>query len=112
MSASSTVQVEIGGRTLELSNLDKVLYPGSGFTKAQVIEYYRAIAPVLLPHLARRPLTLKRYPDGVEAPFFYEKRCPAHRPRWVHVAKVWSERQGEEIRFCTVDELPSLVWVA
>ena len=104
--------VTIEGRELKLSNLDKVLYPKAGFTKAHVIDYYRRIAPVLLPHLAGRPITLKRYPDGVEGPFFYEKSCPAYRPDWMHTAPVYSETRGEDIEFCVFDDLPSLVWAA
>lgn len=107
-----TIQVEIEGRTLELSNLDKVLWPKAKFTKAHVIDYYTKVAPVLLPHLEGRALTLKRYPDGVDGPFFYEKSCPAHRPAWVHTAGVYSETRGEDINFCVVDDLPTLVWAA
>ena len=81
----------VDDRKLQVSNLDKVLYPKASFTKAQVIDYFIRIAPVLLPHLKDRPLTMKRYPDGVEGQFFYEKNCPAHRPKWVQTAKVWSE---------------------
>ncbi|HZA14871.1 MAG TPA: ATP-dependent DNA ligase, partial [Myxococcaceae bacterium] len=77
---SQKSMVEIEGKRLALSNLDKVLYPKVGFTKAQVIDYYARIAPVLLPHILDRPMTLKRYPNGVEAEHFYEKRCPPHRP--------------------------------
>ena len=112
MSAKKRVQVEIEGRTLQLSNLDKVLYPKAGFTKAHVIDYYRQISPVLLPHLAGRPITLKRYPDGVEGPFFYEKSCPVYRPDWLHTTPVYSETRGEDIEFCVFDDLPSLVWAA
>src|SRR4051812_11632102 len=92
----------IGGRQVSVSHLDKVLYPKARFTKAQVIDYYIHIAPVLLPHLKDRPLTLKRYPNGVEAPFFYEKHCPVHRPEWVDTATVWSKENAEEISFCVV----------
>ena len=77
----------VDDRKLQVSNLDKVLYPKAGFTKAQVIDYYIRIAPVLLPHLKDRPLTMKRYPDGVEGQFFYEKNCPVHRPKWVQTRK-------------------------
>jgi bifunctional non-homologous end joining protein LigD len=108
--AGTTVRVE--GRDLSLSNLDKVLYPEAGFTKGQVIGYYRAIAPALLPHLDRRPLTLKRYPEGVAGGHFFEKRCPSHRPPWVQVAPVWSGRNNAEIPFCVAADLPTLVWVA
>jgi bifunctional non-homologous end joining protein LigD len=104
--------VEVEGRTLKLSNLDKVLYPDVGFTKGQVIDYYTRIAPVLLPHLAGRPLTLKRYPNGVEAGYFYEKQCPSHRPPWVQTAPVWSGHNQRTIDFCLVNDLPTLVWVA
>ncbi|GEJ56115.1 non-homologous end-joining DNA ligase [Anaeromyxobacter diazotrophicus] len=110
MSARRAVEVQIGGRRLELSNLEKVFYPATGFTKGQVIDYYLRIAPALLPHLRDRPLTLKRYPEGAQGPHFYEKRCPAHRPAWLRTAGVWSGVQEEEIRFCVVDDLASLIW--
>jgi bifunctional non-homologous end joining protein LigD len=77
-----------------------------------VIDYYARIGPALLPHLAGRPLTLKRYPNGVDAGHFYEKRCPEHRPEWVNTAQVWSGREGGEIGFCVCDDLPTLIWVA
>ncbi|NUT56542.1 MAG: ATP-dependent DNA ligase, partial [Thermoleophilia bacterium] len=82
------VEVDVLGRTLSLSNLDKVLYPAAGFTKGQVIDYYTRVAPYVLPHLEGRALTLKRYPNGVEAQFFYEKNAPSHRPAWVRTATV------------------------
>jgi bifunctional non-homologous end joining protein LigD len=110
VSPRRTVEVEIDGRRLELSNLDKVFYPATGFTKGQVLDYYGRIAPALLPHLRGRPLTLKRYPDGAGGPFFYEKRCPAHRPPWVHTEEVWSEVSEDVIRFCVVNDLSTLVW--
>jgi len=112
VSAASTTTVEVEGHQLKLSNLDKVLYPGVGFTKGQVIDYYTRVAPVLLPHLRERPLTLKRYPNGVDAPFFYEKRCPKHRPDWVGTTAVWSKRNADNLDFCLADDLPTLVWVA
>src|SRR5439155_1437712 len=104
--------VEVEGHQLKLSNLDKVLYPEVGFTKGQVIDYYTRVAPVLLPHLRERPLTLKRYPNGVDAPFFYEKRCPKHRPDWVRTTAVWSKRNADNLDFCLADDLATLVWVA
>jgi len=110
--ASSTTEVEVEGRRLKLSNLDKVLYPEAGFTKGQVIDYYTRIAPAALPHLRGRALTLKRYPNGVDAAFFFEKQCPSHRPPWVDVLSVWSGRKGGTIDYCVVNELPTLVWVA
>ena len=105
-------EIEVQGRTLRLSNREKVLYPRAAFTKGQLVDYYAAVAPVLLPHLAGRPLTLKRYPDGVEGQHFYEKRCPTHRPDWVQTAAVWSERQREPIDYCLVEDLPTLIWLA
>jgi bifunctional non-homologous end joining protein LigD len=109
---ANRLEVAVGDRTLSLSNLDKVLYPRAGFTKGQVIEYYTRIAPVLLPHLQARPLTLKRYPNGVEDKFFYEKRCPTHRPDWVRTAAVWSGRNEGDIDFCLCEDLPTVVWLA
>jgi bifunctional non-homologous end joining protein LigD len=106
------LEVAVADRTLSLSNLDKVLYPHAGFTKGQVIEYYTRIAPVLLPHLQARPLTLKRYPNGVEDKFFYEKRCPTHRPDWVVTTPVWSGRNEGDIDFCLCEDLPTIVWLA
>lgn len=102
----------IEGRTLLVSNLEKVLYPETGFTKGDLIEYYRKIGPTLLPYLKDRPLTLKRYPDGVNGFFFYEKRCPPHRPDWVHTASVYSHGHGEYRDYCLANDLPSLVWAA
>jgi bifunctional non-homologous end joining protein LigD len=109
---SQQVQVSVEGRQLKLSNLDKILYPATGFTKAQVIDYYTRVATALLPHMAGRPLTLKRYPDGVDGSYFYEKKCPSHRPPWFHTVPVWSGRNKEEINYCVADDLPSLIWVA
>jgi bifunctional non-homologous end joining protein LigD len=97
---------------MRLSNLDKVFYPATGFTKGEVIDYYIRVAPALLPHLRDRPLTLKRYPNGVDGPFFYEKRCPAHRPPWVRTEAIWSEQNQDVIHFCVVDDLATLVWAA
>jgi|SRR6187549_252119 len=105
-------ELTVEGRALRVSNLDKVLYPETGFTKGDLIDFYARVGDVLLPHLRGRPLTLKRYPDGVEGGHFYEKRCPAHRPEWVRTAKVWSERHREEIDYCLVEDLPTLVWAA
>ena len=102
--------LEVDGKKIPVSNLDKVLYPAVGFTKAQVIDYFIRIAPVLLPHLKDRPLTLKRYPNGVDQEFFYEKNCPAHRPKWVQTAAVWSEHRGRNMHYCLANDLPTLVW--
>jgi len=89
-----------------------VLYPASGLTKAEVIDYYARIADAILPHLAGRPLTLKRYPNGVEDKFFYEKRCPKHRPDWVETAPVWSGRNEGEIDYCICNDRATLIWLA
>jgi bifunctional non-homologous end joining protein LigD len=110
--------VDVDGRELSLTNLDKVMYPATGFTKGQVIDYYARIAPVMLPHLAGRPITLKRYPNGVEGQFFYEKNCPSHRPEWIRTlpteAKGWNSRapKGTIVNYCLLDEPAGLVWTA
>lgn len=108
MTATQTIWVS--GRTLTLGNLDKVFYPSTGFTKGDVIDYYVRVAPVLLPHLQGRAITLKRYPDGITGNYFYEKRCPAYRPEWLHTARIHSEQHGDIIEYCMIDDLPSLVW--
>jgi bifunctional non-homologous end joining protein LigD len=102
--------VEIEDRRVKLSNLEKDLYPSYGFTKADVLDYYRAIAPIILPHLHDRALTFKRYPDGVESGFFFEKRCPGHRPAWVQTAEI-VQHHGDPITFCLVNDLETLMWV-
>jgi bifunctional non-homologous end joining protein LigD len=107
----SKSELEIEGRTLTVSNLGKVLYPQAGFTKGDVIRYLVDISPVLLPHLHGRPITMKRYPEGVDHFFFYEKQCPRYRPEWVNTAAVMSERRGGEMQFCVVNNLASLVWM-
>jgi bifunctional non-homologous end joining protein LigD len=109
---SNKAELIVEGRKLPVSNLDKVLYPKAGFTKGELIDYYIRIAPLMLPHLKDRPLTMKRYPNGVEAEFFYEKNCPSHRPAWVKTAKVWSEGNQREMQYCLVQDLPTLVWAA
>jgi bifunctional non-homologous end joining protein LigD len=103
--------IEIEGKKLKLSNLDKVLYPKAGFTKRHLIDYFVRIAPYALPHLRGRPLTLKRYPNGVDGMFFYEKNCPTHRPDWVQTVQVWSEGNNRMMDYCTVIDIPTLVWV-
>jgi len=110
--AAKRLEIEVDGRTLSLSNLDKVLYPEAGFTKGHVIDYYTRVAPVLLDHLRGRPLTLKRYPNGVDKPYFYEKQCPSHRPEWVRTAPIYSRSNRRTIDFCLCDDLPTLVWLA
>jgi bifunctional non-homologous end joining protein LigD len=109
------VAVDVDGRTLQLSNLEKVLYPDAGFTKGEVIDYYAKIAPVMLPHLADRPATLKRYPNGVEGKFFFEKNAPSHAPDWVRTVRLpspGSTKSRETIDYLVIEELPTLVWTA
>lgn len=104
--------VEIEGKHLSLSNLDKVLYPATGFTKGQMIDYYARIAPVLVPHLAGRPLTLKRYPEGVDHEYFFEKNATKHRPEWVKTAPIWSEGNHRNVNYILANDLATLVWTA
>lgn len=104
-------QVTIDGRVLSLSNLDKVLYPDVGFTKGEVIDYYARVSPTLVTHLADRGVTLKRFPDGVDTPGFFEKRCPKHRPPWVDVADGPGDRGGA-IGYCKLDSVAAIVWAA
>jgi bifunctional non-homologous end joining protein LigD len=104
-------QLDVDGKTLNVTNLNKVLYPDAGFTKGDLINYYIRIPPFLLPHLKDRPITLKRYPDGVDGLYFYEKKCPSHRPKWVQTTKV-AKSEGGAINYCMIDDLPTLVWAA
>ena len=107
-----SAQLDVQGRRLTLSNLEKVLYPAAEFTKRQVLDYYVRVAPFLLPHLAGRPLTMKRYPDGVDGEFFYEKNAPKHRPDWVKTAPVYSRHNRRTLDFILAEDLPTLVWLA
>jgi bifunctional non-homologous end joining protein LigD len=104
--------VDVQGRRLSLTNLEKVLYPAAGFTKGQVIDYYVRVAPMLVPHLAGRALTMKRYPGGVDQEYFFEKNAPKHRPDWVQTAPVWSGSNRRTIHFVLANDLPTLVWIA
>lgn len=113
--AGSRVQVEVDGRSLSLSNLDKVLYPDERFTKAGVLEHYRRVAPVLLPHLAGRPCTRKRWADGVAGPAFFEKNAPRGTPDWVRTVELdspGSTRGSEVVRYVVVEDLATLLWGA
>src|SRR5579872_6706674 len=96
--AQQRVEVRVGERSLSLSNLDKVLWPETGFTKGQLIDYYSRIAAVMVPHLTGRPITLRRWPNGVGGQSFFEKNCPSHHPPWVQ-----SVRMGD-VNYCTLDE--------
>ncbi len=108
--SSQKSQLEVHGVQVPVSNLEKVMYPETGFTKSDVIQYYIGISEYLLPHLQSRALTLKRYPDGVNGFFFYEKECPQHRPKWVKTTEV-AKSEGK-INYCVIGDLPSLVWAA
>jgi bifunctional non-homologous end joining protein LigD len=111
---STPTIVEVENRKLKLTNLDKILYPATGFTKGQVVDYYARIASVLVPHLTGRPLTMKRYPGGVgaEQEYFFEKNAPMHRPDWVKTAPVWSEGNHRTMHYILANDLPTLVWIA
>jgi bifunctional non-homologous end joining protein LigD len=113
--AGTKVVVDVDGRQVALTNLEKVLYPQAGFAKAQVVDYYTRISPVLLPHLAGRALTRKRYPDGVEGQVFFEKNAPRGTPEWVRTVTLpspGSSKARETIDYVVVDDLPTLVWTA
>jgi bifunctional non-homologous end joining protein LigD len=108
----TSTRTTIEGRELSVSNLDKVLFPQTGFTKGQLIDYYLRIAPMMLPHLKERPLTMKRYPDGVEGKSFFEKHVPSHAPAWVRTVTVPVADGREPISYAVVDDVPTLAWAA
>jgi bifunctional non-homologous end joining protein LigD len=107
-------EVTVGRRKLKLTNLDKVLYPKTKTTKAEVIDYYARVADAMIPHLRGRPLTLRRFPEGVGKPqtSFFEKNCPKHRPDWVKTTPIWVDRRAGEIDFCLCENLATLTWMA
>jgi bifunctional non-homologous end joining protein LigD len=107
---AAPIEVDVDGRTVRLTNLDKPLYP-SGFTKAEVVDYHARISPLILPHLAGRCITFRRYPDGTDSDGFFEKRCPQHRPEWVPVAFGPGDRGGG-IEYCRIEEPAAMVWAA
>ena len=112
MSPEARTRVDVDGREVSLSHLDKVLYPSTGFTKGDLIDYYVRIAPVLLPHVRDRPLTMKRFPDGVDGQSFYGKHLPAHAPEWVRHVEVPSRDDAEAVEYAVLCDLPTLVWAA
>jgi len=117
MPAADKIAVQVDGRDLTLTNLAKVLYPADGFTKAEVLDYYQRISVVLLPHVTGRPMTLKRYPDGVDDQSFFAKHAPAGRPDWVRTEEIVSSSSrsrspGEPIEYVVIDDLPALMWAA
>ncbi|HEY7455696.1 MAG TPA: non-homologous end-joining DNA ligase [Solirubrobacterales bacterium] len=107
-------QVEVDGRELKLTNLDKVLYPAADFSKGEVIDYYARVAEAIVPHLSGRAVTLRRFPEGVDDldAAFFEKRCPKHRPNWVKTTRVKAGPRSGYIDFCVCDGLPTLIWMA
>jgi bifunctional non-homologous end joining protein LigD len=111
---SKDTQVEVDGRELKLTNLDKILYPKAGFTKGEVVDYYARVGPTMVPHLNGRAVTLRRFPEGVDDldSAFFEKRCPKHRPKWVKTTSVTAGPNAGKIDFCVCDSLPTLVWMA
>ena len=108
-SKNPTTVVDVDGRRLKVTNLDKVLYPATGFTKGQVVDYYARIAPAMLPHLHDRPVTMVRLPDGVTGERFFEKRCPGHRPSWLGTVPLDAD---SDVAACSLDSVPTLVWTA
>ena len=112
---STAANVEVGGRRLGLTNLNKILYPAHGFTKGELIDYYARIAPVLLPHVKDRPASFQRFPNGVDATGFFAKNAPAGTPEWVRTVRLpapGSSKDRDEIDYVMVDDLPGLVWLA
>jgi bifunctional non-homologous end joining protein LigD len=109
-----TRQVEVEGRELRLTNLDKALYPKAGFSKGEMVDYYAKVGPAMIPHLSGRAVTLRRFPEGVDDldAAFFEKRCPKHRPKWVKTTRVQAGPQAGKIDFCVCDGLPTLIWMA
>jgi bifunctional non-homologous end joining protein LigD len=112
VSPERSVRTTVDGRELTVSNLEKVLFPATGFTKGQVIDYYARVATVMLPHVQDRPLTMKRYPNGIDHTFFFEKHLPDHAPPWVHHQAVPSTSTGEAVEYPVVSDRPTLVWAA
>ena len=115
MPAQDKIGVVVDGRELTLTNLGKILYPEDGFSKAEMLDYYQRISAVLLPHAAGRPMTLKRYPEGVDGESFFQKHAPERRPSWVRTERVESQSsrgRGETIDYVVIDDLPTLIWAA
>jgi bifunctional non-homologous end joining protein LigD len=105
-------EVDVEGRRFELTHLDKVLYPETGFTKAQMLDYYSRIADVMIPHIKDRAVTLKRYPHGAGGEFFFEKACPHYRPKWMKTVGRYSESSERQVDYCVINDLASLIWLA
>jgi bifunctional non-homologous end joining protein LigD len=111
---ATSQQVEVDGRELKLTNLDKVLYPAAGFSKGEMVDYYAKVAEAMVPHLKGRAVTLRRFPEGVDDfdSAFFEKRCPKHRPKWVKTTNVRAGPNAGNIDFCVCDGRPTLIWMA
>src|ERR671928_2036730 len=107
---AASQQLEVGGRRLSIRHLDRVVFPRTGTTKGELLDYYVRVGDVMLPHLRDRLLHMHRYPEGVEGPRFWQKACPEHRPDWVPVAPVWSRDKQANIDYCVVNELATLLW--
>jgi bifunctional non-homologous end joining protein LigD len=107
---ASAGELEVGGRRLKIGKLDRIMFPQTGTTKAQILDYYVRIGDAILPHLRGRLLHMHRYPEGVEGPRFWQKACPEHRPEWVPTVPVWSREKQAPIDYCVIDELPALLW--
>lgn len=112
MAKRTESELEVNGKTIKVSNLAKVFYPATGFTKGDMIKYYIDVAPAMIPHLENRPVSLKRYPDGTNGMFFYEKQCPKYRPEWIKTAPVWSDTRNSTMNYCLLNDMESLVWAA
>src|SRR5919206_3387826 len=104
------MSLDVEGRRLNIGNLDRVIFPATQTTKAQVLDYYVRVAPAMLPHLRDRLLHMHRYPEGVEGPRFWQKQCPDHRPPWVATAPVWSNDKRANIDYCVANELATVLW--
>lgn len=109
-SDTASGRLEVAGRLLNIRNLDRVVFPRTGTTKGELLDYYVRIGGAMLPHLRDRLLHMHRYPEGVEGPRFWQKACPEHRPDWMPVAPVWSREKQAHIEYCVVNELPALLW--
>lgn len=105
-------EVDVDGHRVELTHLDKVLYEASGFTKAQMLDYYSRIADVMIPHIRDRAVTLKRYPHGAGGQFFFEKNCPDYRPKWMKTVDIYSASSEREVNYCVINDRASLIWLA
>jgi bifunctional non-homologous end joining protein LigD len=110
--APAETRVTLEGKEFGITNLDKVLFPAAKFTKGELIDYYAQVGPAMLPHIEDRPLTMKRFPDGVEKPYFYEKHAPSHSPDWVRTVAVPTAEGEDGVEYIVIDDLPTLVWAA